>query len=774
VNRLSAALIVLCTAAPVSAQFDFGAPGLVKGRVTVSATDETTEYGLNDQGQRVARIRSRSRVTTSSELLLQLVITDLDAQLQVLAASKKKLGKLGHTSSFVYGNNFSATMGKGQVAQQDPAPPRSPVSGRSESSTWLPRLCDSSAALTESQQETIEANAKEALLTVELVPDLDSLQQLRACVTIGWGIDRSASGKITTRELELDPGQSECATRWKTLPDAASIGAPLIALDDCLGAIGVDQSRRDGDATIEVHYPRIPAAEFAAFLKDPTKAKVFTLPFSSKRVEPNATRTIEGTMTLTLGVPVEGKVEIFPADESLYSKWLPVPDDEPGARAMVVVARVNAEKGGKDDFLDFSLTDVTEYPGSWGNSPDSVKNQFGPDLAIAPQARQLDPNVSVFDDSSAQTTKKVKEAKIVLEVRDYAAFGVVRVRAREQHLDATSRADGSAGLPVPRDRELNKIGDAWEEEHKTVQLDLAWDQEEVKGRKAKGDNLSYLEEYRGFKVKGKTDEEHRRLSPVKQEIFVCDPENVAHEDLWEKATAIQMIKVSNKHLLRPRPKDEQDANEWRTVDTRGDKNKRAIYIRYTRSKDPDYDPDNSGPCVYRNGWASHLGYASDCDGMVHLFEARFRVPFENQREWFDLAMAGEAWPLEGLTNVAAAHRMSLNDLKVLAKKKAASFKGEADLGSLTREQTAYIALHEIGHRCRVVGHSRPPLAEGKPPRDESTEGDAVCPMRYEPMEERLELLIFGAKKPVAPLRGRGLFCSAAPDNCFGALDAKNQ
>ena len=603
---------------------------------------------------------------------------------------------------------------------------------------------------------------------LQLVSAPDALDQIRACVSVGWGLDRTVSGTTTARQLELDSAKSECATRWNTLAPSPAIGAPLLTVGDCLGAANVDETRSDATSTVEVHYPSIEVAQLIAFTKDLSKAKAFTMPFSSTSKTPEQTRTIQGTMTLTLGVPVVSTLQVLPADEKLYGSWLPVP----GGAPMKVLARLDpADVSAKADFLDFSLTDVTAYPGSWGNSRDTDLNQTGPDLVFA--QTQEDPNVQRIDELHARTITKVKSAKVLLEVRDFAAFGVVKVRAREQAIEGKTWPEGSPGLSVPRDREGNKVGDAWEEQHQNVQLDLTWDQEEVKGRKAKGDNLSYLEEYRGFKVLVKGKEEHLRLSPDKQEIFVCDPENVALEDAWEKASQTKMIKIARSHLLRPSPEDVNDAIEWRTVDTRGDKNKHAAYISYVRSSDPNFDPANSGDvnhCGYLDEWQAHIAYTSDCDGLVHLFDARFRGSFETYRVWVDRALAGDPWAAGALANVAKSHRVSLASLKTLAKQRAASWSADADIGSLTREHSNFIVLHEIAHMLRAPGHLRP--VEGVELPQESTQGDLSCPMAYSPMEERLELIIYGAKKPVPPLRGRTRFCSGGTDDCFGDIDCR--
>src|SRR4051794_25093935 len=103
-------LILLLSAAPALAQFDFDEPGVTKGRIAVSGTEEITEYGTNGEGARIEVKRTRRKVVTSSELLLRVVIPDVEAQFKNLAQAKQKLGNdLGHTSAFVYGNNFSRT-----------------------------------------------------------------------------------------------------------------------------------------------------------------------------------------------------------------------------------------------------------------------------------------------------------------------------------------------------------------------------------------------------------------------------------------------------------------------------------------------------------------------------------------------------------------------------------------------------------------------------------------------------------------------------------------
>ena len=77
---------------------------------------------------------------------------------------------------------------------------------------------------------------------LQLVSAPDALDQIRACVSVGWGLDRTVSGTTTARQLELDSAKSECATRWNTLAPSPAIGAPLLTVGDCLGAANVDET----------------------------------------------------------------------------------------------------------------------------------------------------------------------------------------------------------------------------------------------------------------------------------------------------------------------------------------------------------------------------------------------------------------------------------------------------------------------------------------------------------------------------------------------------
>lgn len=178
--------------------------------------------------------------------------------------------------------------------------------------------------------------------------------------------------------------------------------------------------------------------------------------------------------------------------------------------------------------VDFSLSDVTRWPGRYMN--DSLSDTL-PDLWFDYYGQSTSGNISWAIGSNGQTATATfnpnpnqtrKEFYVKVYCYDYAAWGNISATLR----DSTGGTLASSSVvSIPKDADGNKIADASDFNNYQATAD---DEEGPSGNSSKGDGFTIFEEYRGFLVYLS----HRRTSVSKKDVFIYStlPEGLGYSE----------------------------------------------------------------------------------------------------------------------------------------------------------------------------------------------------------------------------------------------------
>ena len=249
-----------------------------------------------------------------------------------------------------------------------------------------------------------------------------------------------------------------------------------------------------------------------------------------------------GTWTAAWSLQL-GRVPVRVELETLgdYEKWIPNLVGGMG-NFLRVKARI-VEPAGLEGRIEFCLEDVSEEPGECLNHPRENPGSE-PDLVISPLGG---PALKILEDGrKAVTEDGVNEADVVVQARDYGAWGRlsavarVTVDGKEKEVRAVFPKTGEHWVTIPRDENGNSIADSWEEEHGIPSCPGDADDDGEPSGKAPGDGISAYEEYRGFFAGGN----HVRLDPTRKDLFVHDPDGLAERADFGGVTRLVMRCVS--------------------------------------------------------------------------------------------------------------------------------------------------------------------------------------------------------------------------------------
>ena len=193
------------------------------------------------------------------------------------------------------------------------------------------------------------------------------------------------------------------------------------------------------------------------------------------------------------------------------------------------------EKKGR---LKFTLQEVSHHKGYCSNAGDKVDNDL-----------RFQPNQSGFKyntDGSVETINEVNSATIIVQCKDYGAYGRIKAEAISiagKHANVVATIKESDGdiheyATIPRDEDDDKMADSWEkiyianskELNKIEDLTPGFDRDYAYGNAKKnlhgkrfGDALRAFDEYRGFITLKNDKKKFARSSPIVKELFIWNP-----------------------------------------------------------------------------------------------------------------------------------------------------------------------------------------------------------------------------------------------------------
>ena len=250
-------------------------------------------------------------------------------------------------------------------------------------------------------------------------------------------------------------------------------------------------------------------------------------------------------------LPVEKKETALLRGSLPIHEWRPRPP-EPGEppkheRALALrVALRNHQTGAVENNVRFkaaySIVDYSQLPGTCMNDPSSPDGARA-DLVFEPT---LNPGAVVKSETELESAPDRGGDAVFVSATDWGAFGRFKARVLvegQPPMEARRPPESSAAdrdaIVIPEDENKNHVADAWERDN-FVDGDSrspTWDDEEATSKFdwARGDGLTFFEEYRGFLVEGaKGGVEHTSLDPKKLDLFVLpkpgDPDVALFKD----------------------------------------------------------------------------------------------------------------------------------------------------------------------------------------------------------------------------------------------------
>ncbi|MFP4036962.1 MAG: hypothetical protein ACLFUE_05525 [Desulfobacteraceae bacterium] len=227
------------------------------------------------------------------------------------------------------------------------------------------------------------------------------------------------------------------------------------------------------------------------------------------------------------------RVVLEPAES--YQTWIPeLPNPEAG-NTIVVKARI-VEPPDVQGTIRFELRDVSREPGTCMNRPLGGADT-DPDLIIPADKNSFELSVA-GDEQSGETLDEVREARVIVQTRDWGAYGklhaaaILHIGGQEIEVQAVYEAAGTPWVTLPQDEDNNSIADEWQRQNGLQDLSGAADEDDIPEGSGPGDGLSLYEEYRGFSLKGT----HARLDPKVKDLFIFDQDGLAADSYLEQAT----------------------------------------------------------------------------------------------------------------------------------------------------------------------------------------------------------------------------------------------
>ncbi|MDP2875701.1 MAG: hypothetical protein Q8O00_05910 [Holophaga sp.] len=478
--------------------------------------------------------------------------------------------------------------------------------------------------------------------------------------------------------------------------------------------------------------------------------------------------SVSYSATITTTLPDLGDVDV---EVTGYENWIPLgnlEDEANPGNTVKVTAKLLATgaSGRKVDTqaeFTFELTDVSQEPGvclNWPLKPD----QQGLDLRLRKAENQAMDVVT--ENRKLRTKGLVQEATLVVSAFDYAAWGVLKVTAKDKdgkELKVTYHKKELSAIQLPKDEDRNRIADAWQEAKGVVGLPSEWDEAEVAGPAKKGDGLTLFQKYRGLVVMGDGGRNYLRPEPRQKVHFVIDPDGLVDLGRLQMATGLHPFKV-----LEVWTKD-------RKVDTHASfangGGKVASFINKDLSvvKEHEVPEDPDGKQTHaqmvtalQDQWAKSEGPIGEpatprtVDGIV-VFSGRIHDKLRRIRD----RMLDELRHPEKKENAEGLAWMAELAEKEQARKKLEALTDQ-ELWALVKPVEQWLAIHELCHGVGVNGHLKGGVEDEEPVNRVFS-----CPMQYINWQEKRRYLLFGE------LGGTEKLCSQVPHSCWKQVNPKN-
>lgn len=457
------------------------------------------------------------------------------------------------------------------------------------------------------------------------------------------------------------------------------------------------------------------------------------------------------TVTITLR-PSKTRLIIEPDDESVYEKWMPVPDSDdagsasaefPTSTPMTVhlaltdqsnpggaVAKTKTKPhSAVSDVLDIDLTDVSNNPGICMNYPKS--GATGKTGLYFPKTQPS--GIQYVDEQHVKTTGAVVEATVTVNARDTGAYGQIEAKSETLKLTAIDLRTNKQMLSIPMDDNNNHIADVWEKNNKVDGKDATWDECNVpSGMKKTGDGISLYDKYRGLLLDNSANTEtFVRVDPTVRNLFLYIPASQADKAIFQSGAAaysrVTGIKVSYLH----------DSTRMRPTGT-PDQSGGAITLNRTPFSEAT---DTFAVIIYDDGKTGTNGYTKPMD-FIDVYD-RYSpsttqavvIERQNCQTQVQTFIGWTSPPIGSFANTAKTQGINLTTVKQTA---------TASLQSLVQQLMEFAVMHELGHATGAAHHGvemlaaydshQIPLPPGKTYQDMQTQlaqsGSTNCPMFY--------------------------------------------
>lgn len=460
-----------------------------------------------------------------------------------------------------------------------------------------------------------------------------------------------------------------------------------------------------------------------------------------------------GSSTVTIQLrPSKTHLVIEPDDESVYEKWMPVPDaDDAGSASSafptsipltvhVALTDKSATPGSTAktkahsavaDVFDIDLKDVSNNPGVCMNYP---KPGAGATNGLYFPKTQP-PGITYIDEQHVKTSGSVVEATVTVYARDTGAYGSIEAKSENLKLTATDSRTGKQIMSIPMDDDNNHIADVWEKNNNVTGKDATWDEcNTPSGMKKTGDGMSLYDKYRGVLTDDGTGiETFQRVSPSVRNLFIYIPQSQADKTSFEagvaaysRATGVKTTYIHDSTRMLPSGAPDQSGGS------------------VTFNRTPYSEPVNAYAVIIfddggteSNGSTVGLDFA-DPYGRFSPMSTKAvlvrRQACQNQVQTF-IGWATATPPIQSFINTAKTQGL---DIKSVAQ---AALMNQ---GTLVEQLIGFVTLHELGHATGAAHHGLEllagyqnhtiPLPPGKTMAELQTQyaqsGSTNCPMFY--------------------------------------------
>ena len=397
----------------------------------------------------------------------------------------------------------------------------------------------------------------------------------------------------------------------------------------------------------------------------------------------------------------------------------------------------------------FSLTDVSEEPGTCLNSKDDNED---PDLEIdaANTGFEISENGTVATKKNPLPNKEI----LIVKSRDYGAHGRVKAEIMVDGvwIPAEVKDPPGGSLHLPFDQNENHIADKWEKDIGIFEDSHApdWDEDpEPTNQFSDGDGFTLYEEYRGFTetdnklakaVNVQVHKQHVRLDPEYKDVFIYDQDKLFRTHYAPTNAANLNWHYINFDLMQKNGTLDTDP-EYRCVNfnTSKDFYNRDQFALYLA--DDGLNPDSKAP---------------NASGVVHTHST------SNTKNGRLVS------PIKSVYKVSV-FPIAMDNMLA---------KVEASVGSRVKgELLTTTVIHEVGHALGIRHHWD---AASKSINDDSrTSGVLNCAIRNETDAERMNAANHNFLKTRYCSKGEtwnmpGTGTALAGHDCYGQIDIKGQ